>query len=370
MTTLNEIAQLLGFDDKKQSDFHVWGKVVSMSGDKATVSLNASQVNVECAKCVPCNVNDRVLVLIMRNGQALVIGNKTTRQGWNDFSTDDNGFTSNGITSNGCRTATSFYTNANTISKPFVKIATTGVQKSSFYDATAYLLVAQPYIGGHFGILKVCLRSNDQSGTSNFAIGELRWLCNYGFPDDSFTLKVRSAKANFLGDLWYKSTNSYNGINVYVLGQGARFASAPRWVLSEPANSYQNTVGYASIPDNGYTSTYSPDYFYEYYGARIGYPKQLWSGILSKGGSVTISALDRYASFGVMLKGCSGLYTGTLCPDSYICCSGTMDQGSSVEIRSARFRKTSSTTLILDYASKLVGTTRTEMQVSSIYGLL
>ena len=60
MTTLNEIAQLLGFDEKRQNDFHVWGKVVSVSGNKATVSLNASQVNVECTKCVPCNVNDRI----------------------------------------------------------------------------------------------------------------------------------------------------------------------------------------------------------------------------------------------------------------------------------------------------------------------
>lgn len=75
MTTLNEIAQLFGFDDKRQNDFHVWGKVVSMSGDKATVSLNASQVNVTCVKCTPCKAGDRVLVLIMSSGQAVVIGN-------------------------------------------------------------------------------------------------------------------------------------------------------------------------------------------------------------------------------------------------------------------------------------------------------
>lgn len=184
MTTLNELAQLFGFSDNDQKDFHVWGKVVSVSGTKATVSLNASQVNVTCVKCEPCKAGDRVLVLIMSSGQAIIVGNATTRQYW------------------------------------FEK------------------------------------------------------------------------------------------------------------------------------------------------------PVLLWSGTLSKGGTVTISELNRYSNFGVMLKGCSGLYTGTLCPDSYICCSGTMDQGSSVEIRSARFRKTSSTTLLLDYASKLVGTTRTEMQVSSIYGLL
>lgn len=368
MTTLNEIAQLLGFDDKKQSDFHVWGKVVSMSGDKATVSLNASQVNVECTKCVPCNVNDRVLVLIMRNGQALIMGNKTTRKGWNDFYKSDNGFSSIGITYDGRRMETGFSI-GESLSKPFIKVATTGKQVTNWYDGVAYLLVAQPYAGGNFGILKVCLRTNNQDGTSGFASGELKWLCNYGFPDDAFTLKVRSAKKNCLADLWYKATVAYGCLNVYVLGQGYRFGAAPRFILQEPVGT-SGSAWCSSIPDDGYTSTYSPDYFYEYYGTRIGNPKQLWSGTLSKGGSVTIPTLGRYSSLGVMLKGCSGLYIGTVSPDSYICCSGTMDQGSSVEIRSARFRKTSSTTLMLDFASKLVGTTRTEMQVSSIYGLL
>lgn len=79
MTTLNELAQLFGFSDNDQKDFHVWGKVVSVSGTKATVSLNASQVNVTCVKCEPCKAGDRVLVLIMSSGQAIIVGNATTR---------------------------------------------------------------------------------------------------------------------------------------------------------------------------------------------------------------------------------------------------------------------------------------------------
>lgn len=75
MTSLSEIANVLGFDKKTQYDTHTWGTVKSINSDGSyQVQLNASTVYTRCAKLCFANVGDRVFVCILANGTCAAIG--------------------------------------------------------------------------------------------------------------------------------------------------------------------------------------------------------------------------------------------------------------------------------------------------------
>lgn len=74
MTSLSEIANVLGFDKKTQYDTHTWGTVKSINSDGSyQVQLNASTVYTRCAKLCFANVGDRVFVCILANGTCAAI---------------------------------------------------------------------------------------------------------------------------------------------------------------------------------------------------------------------------------------------------------------------------------------------------------
>ena len=74
--TLSDISKLFKSDDK-QSDFHYYGRVVSVNSEDRTyeVSINRDEnITVEAARLVGAHVGDTVMVTVMANGYATVTG--------------------------------------------------------------------------------------------------------------------------------------------------------------------------------------------------------------------------------------------------------------------------------------------------------
>ena len=145
----------------------------------------------------------------------------------------------------------------NTNNYPFCRIAHcegTG----SFSDKSITLYISQSFAGGSFGILRVCIRSEDQEKTSNpYCHGEVIWLVRHGFEIDQFQLGVMNVKGNWSADLFYKCNNVYASLNVKQLEASGRTKQGRTWTLincSEPpgtvttknntTNCYPNIASY------------------------------------------------------------------------------------------------------------------------------
>lgn len=62
------------FPNKDQQEFHTWGIVSSVNPDGSyEVKLNDSDITTRCARCVAAQAHDRVLVLVMSNGQCVAL---------------------------------------------------------------------------------------------------------------------------------------------------------------------------------------------------------------------------------------------------------------------------------------------------------
>ena len=125
----------------------------------------------------------------------------------------------------------------NTNNYPFCRIAhCEGTE--SFADKSITLYISQSFAGGSFGILRVCIRSDEQTTTSkSYCHGEVIWLVRHGFDIDQFQLGVMNVKGNWSADLFYKCNNVYASINVKQLEASGRTSQGRTWTLincSEP----------------------------------------------------------------------------------------------------------------------------------------
>lgn len=69
----DQVADIL-FRGKTQQEFHTWGVIASVNQDGSyEVKLNDSDVTTRCARCVAAQAHDRVLVLVMGNGQCVAL---------------------------------------------------------------------------------------------------------------------------------------------------------------------------------------------------------------------------------------------------------------------------------------------------------
>lgn len=69
----DQVARIL-FPPASQQEFHTWGVVASVNQDGSyEVKLNDSDVTTRCARCVAAQAQDRVLVLVMGNGQCVAL---------------------------------------------------------------------------------------------------------------------------------------------------------------------------------------------------------------------------------------------------------------------------------------------------------
>lgn len=130
------------------------------------------------------------------------------------------------------------YVTRDSASAPYYRIAYCEV-KGIWIDKSIIFTIDSGYNGGGFGIVKVCLRSNNTS-TAGQTSCEVIWLVRQGFSADQLLIKVNSPAGTSTvqyADLYFKATGTYNGITVKSLSSTSQRDTVERaWTFTNPGS--------------------------------------------------------------------------------------------------------------------------------------
>lgn len=147
------------------------------------------------------------------------------------------------------------YVTRDSASAPYYRIAYCEV-KGSYIDKSVIFTIDSGCNGGGFGIVKVCLRSNNTS-TAGQTYCEVSWLVRQGFSADQLLVKVNSPAGTSTvqyADLYFKATGTYNGITVKSLSSTSQRDTVERaWTFTNPGS--ENCRAQPNI--RAYTATYT-----------------------------------------------------------------------------------------------------------------
>lgn len=147
------------------------------------------------------------------------------------------------------------YVTRDSASAPYYRIAYCEV-KGSYIDKSVIFTIDSGCNGGGFGIVKVCLRSNNTS-TAGQTYCEVTWLVRQGFSADQLLTKVNSPAGTSTvqyADLYFKATGTYNGITVKSLSSTSQRDTVERaWTFTNPGS--ENCRAQPNI--RAYTATYT-----------------------------------------------------------------------------------------------------------------
>lgn len=130
------------------------------------------------------------------------------------------------------------YVTRDSASAPYYRIAYCEV-KGSWIDKSIIFTIDSGSNGGGFGIVKVCLRS-DNTSTAGQTYCEVIWLVRQGFSADQLLIKVNSPAGTSTvqyADLYFKATGTYNGITVKSLSSTSQRDTVERaWTFTNPGS--------------------------------------------------------------------------------------------------------------------------------------
>lgn len=130
------------------------------------------------------------------------------------------------------------YVTRDSASAPYYRIAYCEV-KGSWIDKSIIFTIDSGCNGGGFGIVKACLRS-DNTTTANQTYCEVIWLVRQGFSADQLLIKVNSPAGTSTvqyADLYFKATDTYNGITVKSLSSTSQRDTVERaWTFTNPGS--------------------------------------------------------------------------------------------------------------------------------------
>lgn len=118
----------------------------------------------------------------------------------------------------------------NTNNYPYHRIAKLDTISSSYVDKSTLLYLSQGYQGGHFGIIRVTLRTNNVSVGAKSVV-EARWLIRSGFNIDDIKIGHYSVAGKTYADVFYRSNSAYAGCVIRDLGSGSRGNIGRCWTL-------------------------------------------------------------------------------------------------------------------------------------------
>lgn len=231
-------------------DFHI----TNTSTNDNDIRLEATTTELKCTKPINANLNGNSATAT-KLATARTITLSGDYSGSVNFDGSENvilyGFNYNCTVSKG-----------NTNNYPYCRIAHTE-GTGSYADQSITLFLSQGYQGGKFGIIRITLRSNNQSATSEtWADVEAKWLARSGFDLGDIQIGIHSEKAKWFADVFYKCNGGYAGLVAKQLDSGGRGNCGRTWTLincSEPSNTTtttNNTINcYTSIAN--YNSTYT-----------------------------------------------------------------------------------------------------------------
>lgn len=130
------------------------------------------------------------------------------------------------------------YVTRDSASAPYYRIAYCEV-KGSYIDKSIIFTIDSGCNDGGFGIVKVCLRSNNTT-TAGQTYCEVSWLIRQGFSADQLLVKVNSPAGTSTvqyADLYFKATGTYNGITVKSLSSTSQRDTVERaWTFTNPGS--------------------------------------------------------------------------------------------------------------------------------------
>lgn len=130
------------------------------------------------------------------------------------------------------------YVTRDSASAPYYRIAYCEV-KGNWIDKSVIFTIDSGCNGGGFGIVKVCLRS-DNTTTAGQTYCEVSWLIRQGFSADQLLVKVNSPAGTSTvqyADLYFKATSTYSGITVKSLSSTSQRDTVERaWTFTNPGS--------------------------------------------------------------------------------------------------------------------------------------
>lgn len=127
------------------------------------------------------------------------------------------------------------YINKNSTSTPYTRIAYASADYS-WYDGSMVFVIDSGYANGGYGIIKVCMRSNDIRTKDNSTC-EVRWLVRQGFSAEQIFIKGYAPEnGTQYADLYFKANGTYNAITIRVLSSGGRGNRLRTWTFDGSAS--------------------------------------------------------------------------------------------------------------------------------------
>lgn len=103
--------------------------------------------------------------------------------------------------------------------KNYHRILSSGNVTSQWTDKVITLMASGDFSGGAYGIVKIILRTNSSTTTSN---GAIEWIVRRGFGLDSIVFNIKNTAGATFMDVFYKCPGTYNCVTWTVLGEGVR----------------------------------------------------------------------------------------------------------------------------------------------------
>ena len=111
---------------------------------------------------------------------------------------------------------------------PFHRFAKLDTIASSYSDRSTTFFISQDYSGGGFGIVRIVLRTNNNSSVSSV---EVKWLVRCGLNADSVQVGLYNVFGKTYADAFFKTGGSYAGTYFRAIASGARGYATRTWVM-------------------------------------------------------------------------------------------------------------------------------------------
>lgn len=190
----------------------------------------------------------------------------------------------------GCRVA-----QGNTNNYPFHRIGYTEVITGAYNDKSITLYITQGYQGGGFGIVRITVRTNNNSASG----AEARWLIRSGFNADQIQLGFYNVYGKTYCDIFLKTTSIYNGTVIRAIGSDARGGISRTFTLCDSSESNNTTASNNKDSKESYVSIAA---------AGTAIHKQAYTGTITGSDNGTVS----YANSAGSCSTASKIGTGTV----------------------------------------------------------
>lgn len=127
----------------------------------------------------------------------------------------------------------------NTNNYPYHRIAKLDTITSTYQDRASTLYISQDYNGAGFGIIRICLRTNNTGSASSV---EAYWLVRKGLAEDSVKIGIYNVFGETYADVFFKTGGTYASTVVRDIASGTRGAVNRTWTLINSGESNGTTT--------------------------------------------------------------------------------------------------------------------------------